>query len=335
MDSALTASLQSWRTRACGPAASLDIEPLSVYLRGLAARMVHQSLRRKIRPEDPLVELYAARLWKTIDLQAQRKNLNPIAMRDLHDLVCDLEKGRLYYGQVDANVLHDVVVAKGLELHDDEAAREFERSYMPPVRAQAEHFAGARGLEAVDNLAADLVLPRNDRPAKIATYRGLTPLKCWLRSVVANRCVSLHRARHDVTMNESHEIIGSDTVTSAAAAIECEERLAPAFAKAVGELPLEDRVLLKMLILDGVPQKELAVAYGVDSGTLTRRRQRAGATLLGKIRQIGVAAEAPTAVRECLELLLAGESRHLQLRLASLLAVEIGESLQQNRDEEP
>jgi predicted RNA polymerase sigma factor len=203
------------------------------------------------------------------------------------------------------------------------------------VRAHAAHVAGARGRDAVDNLAADLVLPRNERPPKIATYRGLTPLKSWLRSVVANRCMSMHRGRHDVSMNESHEIMGSDTVTSEVAALECAERLAPAFTSAVGELPLEDRVLLKMLILDGVPQKELAVAYGVDSGTLTRRRQRAGAALLAKIRQIGATKEAPTAVRECLELLLAGESRQLKLRLAGLLAVEIGESVQPNRDGQP
>jgi hypothetical protein len=335
MDSALTASLQAWRSRAAGPLPTLEIEPLGAYLRSLAAERVRQSLRLRIRPEDPRIEPYAARLWKTVDLQAQRKNLNPVSMHDLHELVTDLENGRLYYGPVDANVLHDVVVAQGLEVQENEAALEFEQCYMPQVRAQAEHFAGSRGLEAVDNLAADLVIPRRDRPPKIATYRGLTPLKSWLRSVVVNRCVSLHRGRRDVSMNESHEIMGSDTVTSAVAAFECEERLAPAFAKAVGDLPLEDRVLLKMLILDGVPQKELAVAYGVDSGTLTRRRQRAGSALLAKIRQIGVNNEAPTAVRECLELLLAGDSRQLQLRLAGLLAVEIGESLERNRDDQP
>src|SRR4029078_5711183 len=123
--------------------------------------------------------------------------------------------------------------------------RKFEQCYMPAARAQAENFAGNRGVDLVDNLAADLVLPRSDRPPKIATFRGLTPLKSWLRSVVINRCVSSHRAHRDVSMNESHEIMGSDTVTSAVAAVECEAKLAPAFEKAVREIPLEDRVLLK------------------------------------------------------------------------------------------
>jgi RNA polymerase sigma factor (sigma-70 family) len=239
----------------------------------------------------------------------------------------------LYYGQVDANVIDDLVIAQGLELRENAAAEEFESCYMPLVRLQAEHFAGQKGLDAVENLAADLVLPRRDRPPKIATYRGLTPLKSWLRSVMMNRCISLHRARHEVSMNESHEIMGGDTVTSAAVAIECEEKLVPAFQSAVRQLPVEDRVLLKMLILDGVPQKELAVAYGVDSGTLTRRRQRAGSNLLAKIRQIGAAKDAPSVVRECLELLLAGDSRPLQLRLASVLAVEIGGSVDPTRDD--
>lgn len=335
MDSALSASLSSWRSKAPGPGPTIEVEPLGAYLKSLAADKLRGVLGQTVSQNEARIDLYAGRLWKTIALQAQRKNVMPAALPQLRDLVSDLEQGRLYYGQVDANVLDDVVVAQGLELGENEAARTFERSYMPHARAQADQFAGRRGLDCVDNLAADLVLPRNNRPPKIATYRGLTPLKSWLRSVVLNRCVSLHRGRHDVSMNESHEIMGSDTVTSAAAAIECEEKLSPAFAKAVDEVPLEDRVLLKMLILDGVSQKELAVAYGVDSGTLTRRRQRAGANLLAKIRHIGVSEGAPTAVRECLELLLAGESRQLQLRLASVLAMGIGESLEQNRDEQP
>jgi RNA polymerase sigma factor (sigma-70 family) len=309
------------------------METLRAFLIGLAADTLMRSLGLNFHHNDLRLEPYAARLWKTIDLQAQRRSMVSSDIKHLRGFVSELENGHLYYGRVDANILDDVVVAQGLELGVNEAARAFERSYMPYASAWAEQFAGARGQDAVENLAADLVLPRKDRPPKIATFRGLTPLKSWLRSVVTNRCVSLLRSRQEVSMNETHEILGSDTVTSAAAAMECEEKLAPAFEKAVHELSLDDRVLLKMLILDGVPQKELAVAYGVDSGTLTRRRQRAGASLLSKIRQIGTTKEEPTAVRECLELLLAGESRQLQLRLAGLLAVEIGQSLEPTRDE--
>jgi RNA polymerase sigma factor (sigma-70 family) len=333
MDSALLATLASWGSTALGLEHAPEVELIS-YMQTLAANRLRSALGLKISPDDSRLNPYIARLCKTLVLQAQRKNVMLVALSQLREFVGELERGRLYYGQVDANVLNDLVVAQGLELGENQAAQEFERSYMPHARAQADHCAGQRGVDAVDNLAADLVLPRVNRPPKIATFRGLTPLKSWLRSVVVNRCVSLHRGRHEVSMNESHEIMGSDTVTSAVAAVECEEKLSPAFTKAVGELPLEDRVLLKMLILDGVSQKELAVAYGVDSGTLTRRRQRAGANLLAKIRSIGVSDGAPAAVRECLELLLAGESRQLQLRLASLLAVGIGESVQQNRDEQ-
>jgi RNA polymerase sigma factor (sigma-70 family) len=332
MDSALRAALSSCQSRNAGVAPTLELDAVGGFLKSFAAEKLLQSLRLKLRPEDTRLETYALRLWNTILLQSQRKSVVFMVTADLTRFVADLEQGRLYYGQVEADVLHDVLVAQGLEGGENEAAREFEGSYMPHARAYAQQFAGQQGVDAVDNLAADLVLPRRERPPKIATYRGLTPLKSWLRSVVANRCVSLHRNRRDVPMNETHEIMGTDTVTSAVAAVECEEKLAPAFAKAVAELPLEDRVLLKMLILDGVPQKELAVAYGVDSGTLTRRRQRAGSTLLAKIRQIGVDNGAPTAVRECLELLLAGESRQLKLRLASVLAVGIGESLEQKKD---
>jgi DNA-directed RNA polymerase specialized sigma24 family protein len=268
-----------------------------------------------------------------IELQAQRKNLDLLTMGDLLALVGDLGRGRLFFGQVEANLLDDVVLAEGLELRENAAARKFDRCYMPQALAIASRCAGQRGADAIDNLAADLVLPRADRPPKIATYRGLTPLKSWLRSVVVNRCASLNRGRREVSLSDTHEILGSDTVTSAAAAIECEEKLTPAFVSAVNELPLDDRVLLKILILDGIPQKDAAILYGVDSGTLTRRRQRAGTCLLEKIRRIGISDGVQASVRECLELLLAGESKQLQLRLAAVLAVGIGNSANESAGE--
>lgn len=104
---------------------------------------------------------------------------------------------------------------------------------------------------------------------------------------------------------------------------QCEDLLRPAFRSAVAAVPTEDRVLLKMLLLDGVPQNQLAESLGIAPGTLTRRKQRAAEGIWTEIREFGNRSARPQAVHDCLERTIARESRELQLRLADVLASEI------------
>ncbi len=292
-----------------------------------AARSVRQAFGKELTESDTVADVYAARMWQSVLLHLQKQEVVTNSVEEVEAFVAGLEAGKLHYGVIPENVIEDVMVAQGLQLHDNQAADVFQRAYMPRAVQHAERFAGSRGVDAVENLAAELVLPRKDRPPKIATYRGLTPLKSWLRSVVVNQCVSAHRSKKEVNLSESYDTAGTDTVATSAFAIECEVKLAPAFRSAVEDLPLDERVLLKMLILDGASQKAMAKALGVNSGTLTRRKQKAATGLLARVKQIGAAADAPAAVRECLELLLAGDVVVLQKRLASLLAFQLGKSV--------
>lgn len=301
---------------------------LRARLKQHAARSVRSAFGRELTPGDDEVDAYAARMWGSILLHLKKQEVVTNSVDEVEAFLARLEAGRLHYGVIPENVIEDVMVAQGLQQHDNQAAGVFQQDYMPRARQHAERFAGPRGVDAVENLAAELVLPRKNRQPKIATYRGLTPLKSWLRSVVVNQCVSAHRSKKEVTLAESYDTAGTDTVATSAFAIECEVKLAPAFRSAVEELPLDERVLLKMLILDGASQKAMAKALGVNSGTLTRRKQKAATGLLTKVKEIGAAADAPAAVRECLELLLAGDVAVLQKRLASLLAFEIGKSVE-------
>src|SRR4051812_44981571 len=101
MNSALLSSLTSWRARVAGPGPTLEIEPLSNYLRTLSAEVVHRTLGSRIRQAE-ILEMYAVRLWTTIDLQAQRKHAVIPSVVALAGFVSELDGGRLYYGQVDA-----------------------------------------------------------------------------------------------------------------------------------------------------------------------------------------------------------------------------------------
>lgn len=267
---------------------------------------------------------YVIRLWGALQNHIVKRKLTPTSVEEIEELVDLLEQGELHYGHVRENVIADVIVACGLEKYENMAAEVFQRDYMPIVRYHANRFAGQRGVDAVESLAADLVLPRESRPPKIATYRGVTPLKAWLRSVVVNCCVGAHRQQRETnlgdTASETIEVSMGDTVTASAQATDCEQKLAPTFRDAVGQIPTEDRVLLKMLILDGVSQQALAKTHGVDSGTLTRRRQKAAGRLLQEIHTIGSSDDTSGPVNECLELLLTGDVADLQTRLATLLA---------------
>ncbi|TWT47858.1 RNA polymerase sigma factor [Botrimarina hoheduenensis] len=304
-----------------------ETHDLRAWLTATVQRIANEALGLRLSDSEAQ-DVYAVRLWRALETHFVKRATDPQSIADVEDLLEQLERGQLHYGLVRENVVIDVIVATGLERHENKAAIVFHENYMPVVRYHANRFAGQRGVDITENLAADLVLPRVGRPPKIATYRGLTPLKSWLRSVVVNKCVGAHRARREESLGESTEIAVEDTVETNALATDCESKLAPTFREAVDRLPVADRVLLKMLILDGVSQKTLAKTQGVDSGTLTRRRQKAAGKLLEEIQNLGLASGARHPATDCIELLLAGKVADLQSRLAMLLAAQF------NKDED-
>lgn len=190
---------------------------------------------------------------------------------------------------------------------------------MPRVRAVAHRVGGASAAERFGNLAADLILPRAHHPPRIATYAGKTPLKSWLRTVVTNLWVSHIRTSRERSGNEVVESRAAPEQCDVPEQVQCEDLLRPVFQSAVSGLDSQDRVLLKMLILDGAPQHQLARCLGVNPGTVTRRRQRATQMLFTSIRQLGADSETPEAVRDCLDLVLTSGSSHLRHRLGELL----------------
>lgn len=219
-------------------------------------------------------------------------------------------------------VLRDVVLAQLLEMKDSKAASLFEKQYMPLVRVVANRAGGRTALDSVENFSADLILPRGDRPPKIATYQGKTLLKSWLRTVVVNFCVSGFRRMRESTPESLPEPVVTPRIEMSTDKGHCEGMLRPVFSQTVSGLKNEDRMLISMLVLDEVPQKELARTLGINSGNVTRRRQKIIATIWNRMNELAEERKSERSFAECLELVLAGESRELRDALASLLAVE-------------
>ncbi len=295
----------------------------------VVARLTPGVCGRPIAPTDPRHALYLSRLRACIEYHAARFGEGrpiPVAR-----LIERLEDGDLGGIKVRANLLRDVVLGQALQLGELRAAEVFEAEFMPVVRSIARHLGGARAVDAVENLAADLVLPRAGSEPKIATYRGRTALAQWLGPVVANAWRTEFRRRRPeetIPWDPGGRTMASELVPASydppsetpSELHQCEGLLRPIFL-AVGRLLAdEDRLLLQMLMLDGVPQKDLARSLGLNSGTITRRRQRAVEVILTGTRRLAAQCQRRRQVEDCLALILAGDDTELRRGLADVLA---------------
>ncbi len=231
-----------------------------------------------------------------------------------------LEGGDLGYERPQTNVVREVLLAQALEQHEARAAKRFEEEFMPIIRSIAQRTAGDRGLEMVENFVADLVLPRETRPPRISGYLGKTSLASWLRVVVTNHCREAGRHPEPVQQMQEFDPPNPSEDNSQADAGGCEGLLQPIFTQAVSALENEDRLLIKLLILDDVPQQTLAQRMGIHSGNVTRRRQRISQTIWARVREMGTCSSAPGRVTDCLELVLTGNQIELQRALGDALA---------------
>lgn len=259
--------------------------------------------------------LYRRRLWNCLEHHWRlAAKVRPMSFSEL--------TSQLEGDSRPLNLFDDVVLAQALELREARAAELFEIEYMPSVRSIARRAGGDAALDLVENLAADLILPRGDRPPRIAGYQGRTRLAAWLKAVVINLWITQARRKKPTSLAVIYDLPASENVASNDDE-DCGRLLPPLLASAVGRLSESDRVLLKMLVLDGAPQHALAAAYGVNSGTLTRRRQRAELAIWQGVQELSVARGQQRRANQCLEFALAGESWELRERLAEILAANV------------
>ncbi len=261
---------------------------------------------------------FILRVWSCLDYHWRR-----IAERNavsFDAVLAEMHSPKSVSESDDPGVLHDVVFAQALQDGEVWAAERFERDYMPLVRAVARRAGGERAVDRVDNFAAELILPRDGRPPKIASYQGKTSLNAWLRAVVANFCISDFRKQREVTLEaETDRSVESET-DELTDRTQCETLLSPVFRTVIGVLNDEDRVLISMLILDDVPQKSIAVSLGINSGNVTRRRQRILQSIWNEMSGLAAESQSEQSFADCLDLILTGRDQVLRERLTEVLA---------------
>lgn len=301
----------AWRCRPADPQARLLFERS---LREVVGRCAVAVCRDAAQEGDFPWGRFGERLWCCIDYHWDR--LSSTEAVEFDDVLKHLES--MTDGEHD--ILRDVTLALALELRFPAAAESFEEQWMPLVRSTARRVGGTPAVELVENFSADLILPRQDAPPRIAQYQGRTPLAAWLRVVVANHCLSQLRRRRAWAPVEE---LAEDRPPAAHDHQPCRELLAPLVGMAIGTLEDEDRLLLKLLVLDEVPQQKVAQLLGIHSGNVTRRRQRAAQSVWRSVAAEAERAGKRQAAGDCLELVLAGSDPALRSELSHQMALHL------------
>jgi RNA polymerase sigma factor (sigma-70 family) len=281
--------------------------------------VVHRHIRAVLgfAEQDPArFEVYRYRTWRCISHHWARLGVSaPVRYAKVIETIEQTPAGTR-----SANLLLDVVLAQALEFGENRAAQQFDNEYMPLVRAVAWRTAGQRGVDAMENFAAALILPRHQAPPRISQYLGRTSLAAWLRAVVANQCVSLLRSTSKASREACLEVIDPVAKEATADPTPCEQLLSPVFRQTLAALSAADRLLIKLLVLDHAPQKEVARSLGLHSGNVTRRRQKIVESIWDGVQEQVAQLRSKTPMWECLHEVLAGDNPNLRRALGNVLA---------------
>jgi RNA polymerase sigma factor (sigma-70 family) len=287
-----------------------------------AVRRHADSVCRSI-PTAGQFDLYVARIWRGLEYHWRR--LGESQRMPFRQLLERAEAADLGIGTGKASLVYELTLAQALELNENKAARMFEEQYMPDVRKVAQRAGGQRALDLIDNFAAELIVAAEGRTPKIAKYHGRTFLNLWLRSVVANHCVSAGRKTEPETLIAEPAGGARDTALEVLADRgDCQKLLRPLFKTALESISAEDCVLVKMLSLDGVPQNRVAKSLGIHSGNVTRRRQKATDGIFARLRELAEQRNKEQHFDSCMQTVLAGHDPVLRDWLARLLAGTLG-----------
>lgn len=315
----LTAEIAAWCTRqdqSLGEDAQAE-DAIRSKLQSLAVSTLGTLGIAGAEDRSSLAVSTACRLWECILYHWQRLGGDsPLPWNNLIERLRSTRDS----DSMEADLLTDVTLAHALQLGNSRAAEMFENKYLPLVRATAFRLGGERAVDVVQNFAAELVLPRQDRPPRIARYQGRTALASWLRVVVIHFCTSHFRRQSAEPLTvEPAEDKGLPAEQQADFA-PCQDLVRTLICESAGELAAEDRLLIKWLLLDEVPQHQVAASLGIHTGNITRRRQRIASQIWNGVLQAARKRGKERSAHDCLDLILADGDHSLKQELGTVLA---------------
>lgn len=266
--------------------------------------------------DDDRLNQVSSRVW--FALEHHWKRLGESRSIRFSQLIVHAEQGELELGKQKKNLIFDVVLAQALEWKQERAAECFDRDYMPAIYRIAEETAGPRGVEAVGNFAAHLI---ESDPPKISKFAGRAYLNSWLKMVAVRHCQTMLRKRDFVQLQD--DAVPILAVVSPNSQDDCRDLLRPVVRSALSLVTEKDRLLLKLLFLEEVKQKDVAAMLGVVSGHVTRLKQAAMNSLQSTFRFEARKRSQETGFQECIEQVLVGDDPTLKNWFAETIATAV------------
>jgi len=189
--------------------------------------------------------------------------------------------------------VEDLYLAFACALGVTPAIEAFTRDFLGEVDAHVARFDGSSAFkdEVRQVLATRLLVAEPGATPTIADYAGRAPLSAWLRVAAIRAALNLLRG----TTNDDAERAAEREVTELADAADLEldvirARYRPIFeaaiTRALAALPVRDRTILRLRLVEGVEVDRIATMYGVHRTTVTRWLADSRTTLFNDIRRI-------------------------------------------------
>ena len=223
--------------------------------------------------------------------------------RSLHEVVEFVQSGRLAYGQFPTDVFREVTLAEGVCQRDPAAMERFLLDFSGIISVAARRAGGALAAQDLEGFEAELMIPRDGEcPPKLASFAGHTPLKNWLERVVHNQWRSRVRRQKEFTLaNQRDDVDPTLGPRESAQEYECLQVLQPVFESSAQILKTDEALLLRLVLLDGVPQQDIAQLWGVHKSTITRARQRTCRKLVDRFWQLARFYGEQSEYKDCVE----------------------------------
>jgi RNA polymerase sigma-70 factor (ECF subfamily) len=190
--------------------------------------------------------------------------------------------------------VEDLYLAFACALGVAPAVDAFARTILREVDAHVARFDASAAFkdEVRQALATRLLVAAPGEAPAIADYAGRAPLSAWVRIAAIRTALNLRRGKAgEVERAAAREI--DELVGPGADDIELDvirRRYRPAFeaaiARALAALPVRDRTLLRLRLVEGVAVERIAAMYGVHRATMTRWLAECRATLSDETRRI-------------------------------------------------
>jgi RNA polymerase sigma-70 factor (ECF subfamily) len=222
--------------------------------------------------------------------------------------------------------IEELILTRGCAAGNNAAWERFLNRYRPTLYSAAHKIAhdetSARDL--ADSLYAELYGVSESgvqRTCKLLYYSGRGSLEGWLRTIVAQEYVNRYRrTRRETSLDEAVEQGTQFAAKTPMGGASADRRMDEAISAEIAALDDEDRFLLASYYLDGRKLAEIGKLLRVHESTISRKLERATATLRKRIRKRLI--ESGLSGRQADETMQDLDVRDVQLPIAKTLRQE-------------